>query len=152
MNGTNGIGPNTGPNAGPNKGRNTGPNRGRNTRSNAGGDTDPAPQDGRPAPAWPFRILAVVFGLVYAWQVWAGLINLVSLNLAAQSLDTRLSGFGWGLLLAGVLLPALIFAVAARLGRSRPWYAQGALFLVGLGLASALAVDIYQFGLGSLIV
>ncbi|MDY7544360.1 hypothetical protein KIV56_04695 [Cryobacterium breve] len=106
----------------------------------------------RRRPSWPFLVVAVFFGLFYAWDVWAALGNLIGLNLAAGSLDTRLSGFGWGILIAGVLLPILVFLLAARIGRGRPLYAQAALFLVGLALASALALDIYQFGLGSLIV
>ena len=106
----------------------------------------------RRRPSWPFLVVAVFFGLFYAWDVWSGLGNLIGLSLNAGSLDTQLSGFGWGILLAGVLLPILIFLLAARIGRGRPLYAQAALFLVGLALASALALDIYQFGLGSLIV
>jgi len=106
----------------------------------------------RRRPSWPFLVVAVFFGLFYAWDVWAALGNLVGLSLAAGSLDTRLSGFGWGILIAGVLLPVLVFLLSARLGRSRPLYVQAALFFVGLCLASALALDIYQFGLGSLIV
>ena len=106
----------------------------------------------RRRPSWPFLVVAVFFGLFYAWDVWSGLGNLIGLSLNAGSLDTQLSGFGWGILLAGVLLPILIFLLVARIGRGRPLYAQATLFLVGLALASALALDIYQFGLGSLIV
>jgi len=106
----------------------------------------------RRGPSWPYLVVAVLFGLFYAWDVWAAVGNLIGLYLAAGSLDTRLSGFGWGILIAGVFLPILIFLLAARIGRGRPLYTQAALFLVGLGLASALALDIYQFGLGSLIV
>jgi hypothetical protein len=115
----------------------------------AGTDTPRTPK--RRVPSWPFLTVAAFFGLFYAWAVWAAVGNLIGLSRAAGSLDTQLSGFGWGILIAGVLLPVLIFLLAARIGRARPLSAQAALFLVGLGLASALALDIYQFGLGSLI-
>jgi len=116
------------------------------------GQTGAVAASKRRRPSWPFLVVAVFFGLFYAWDVWAALGNLIGLYLNAGSLDTQLSGFGWGILIAGVLLPILIFLLAARIGRGRPLYAQAALFLVGLALASALALDIYQFGLGSLIV
>ena len=116
------------------------------TETSGTGPTGTVAASKRRRPSWPFLVVAVFFGLFYAWDVWAGLGNLIGLYLNAGSLDTQLSGFGWGILIAGVLLPILIFLLAARIGRGRPLYAQAALFLVGL------ALDIYQFGLGSLIV
>ena len=103
-------------------------------------------------PRWLFLTIAIVFGLFYAYDAWEGVGNLVGLNLAAQSLDTTLSGFGWGLLIAGVLLPVAVFALAIRLGRARSVGVQVLLLLVGLCLVAALSADIFMFGLGSLIV
>ncbi len=103
-------------------------------------------------PRWLFLSMAIVFGLFYAYDAWEGVGNLVGLNVAAQSLDTTLSGFGWGLLIAGVLLPVAVFALVIRLGRACSVGVQALLLLVGLCLVAALSTDIFMFGLGSLIV
>ncbi|WEO76104.1 hypothetical protein BJQ94_12050 [Cryobacterium sp. SO2] len=106
----------------------------------------------RRTPAWLSATIAILFGLFYAYSAWSGLGNLIGLNSAAQALDTTLSGFGWGLLLAGVLAPVLVFGIAFWLGRRREAGPQALLLLAGLCLVSALSLDIFVFGLGSLIV
>jgi hypothetical protein len=106
----------------------------------------------RRTPAWLSATVAILFGLFYAYSAWAGLGNLIGLNRAAELLDTTLSGFGWGLLLTGVLAPVLVFAIAFWLGRRREIGPQALLLLAGLALVSALSLDIFVFGLGSLIV
>lgn len=106
----------------------------------------------RRTPAWLSATVAILFGLFYAYSAWAGLGNLIGLNDAAGRLDTTLSGFGWGLLLTGVLAPVVVFAIAFWLGRRREIGPQILLLLTGLALVSALSLDIFVFGLGSLIV
>ncbi|MEC5183788.1 hypothetical protein RCH12_001243 [Cryobacterium sp. MP_3.1] len=111
-----------------------------------------APNRTRRTPAWLSATIAILFGLFYAYSAWSGLGNLLGLNSAAQSLDTTLSGFGWGLLLAGVLVPIVVFGIAFWLGRRREAGPQALLLLAGLALVSAISLDIFVFGLGSLIV
>lgn len=106
----------------------------------------------RRTPGWLAATIAIVFGLVYAYSAWAGLGNLVGLNDTAQSLDTSLSGLGWGLLLAGVIVPIVVFGLAFWLGRRREAGPQALILLAGLCLVSAFSLDIFVFGLGSLIV
>ena len=106
----------------------------------------------RRTPGWLAAIIAIFFGLFYAYSAWYGLGNLLGLNDAAAALDTSLSGFGWGLLLAGVLVPIAVFGLAFWLGRRREAGPQALLLLAGLALVSALQLDIFVFGLGSLIV
>lgn len=106
----------------------------------------------RRTPGWLSATIAIVFGLFYAYAAWAGLGNLLGLNSAAQSLDTTLSGFGWGLLLTGVLLPVAVYGLAFWFGRRREAGPQVLLLLTGLCLVFAISLDIFVFGLGSLIV
>ena len=106
----------------------------------------------RRTPVWLSATIAIVFGLFYAYSAWSGLGNLLGLNNAAQLLDTSLSGFGWGLLLTGVLAPVVVFGIAFWLGRRREAGPQALMLLAGLCLVSALSLDIFVFGLGSLIV
>lgn len=104
-------------------------------------------------PFWLTAVIAVVFGLFYAYDAWEAVGNLVGLYLQAQSLDTRLSGFGWGVLLAGIVLPVLVYAIAFWLGRKRSFGVQALLFLAGLAFVAVLSLDMFVlFGLGRLIV
>ncbi|TFD88127.1 bacitracin resistance protein [Cryobacterium lactosi] len=106
----------------------------------------------RRTPGWLAATISIVFGLFYAYSAWAGLGNLLGLNNAAGMLDTSLNGLGWGLLLAGVLGPVIVFGLAFWLGRRREAGPQALILLAGLCLVSALSLDIFVFGLGSLIV
>jgi len=106
----------------------------------------------RRTPAWLSATIAILFGFFYAYSAWSGLGNLIGLNSAAEQLDTTLNGFGWGLLLTGVLAPIVVFGIAFWLGRRREAGPQALLLLAGLALVSAISLDIFVFGLGSLIV
>ncbi|MCU1447037.1 bacitracin resistance protein [Cryobacterium sp.] len=115
--------------------------------------TDPSDKTRtRRTPAWLSATIAILFGLFYAYSAWSGLENLIGLSSIAQGLDTSLNGFGWGLLLTGVLAPIVVFAIAFWLGRRREAGPQALMLLAGLCLVSALSLDIFVFGLGSLIV
>lgn len=104
-------------------------------------------------PFWLRIVIAVVFALLYAYDAWEAVGNLVGLNLQAQSLDTRLSGFGWTVLIGGIVLPVLVYGVAFWLGRKRSAGILALLLLAGLALDAALSLDMYVlFGLGRLIV
>ncbi len=113
-------------------------------------DTLPVSEKSR-APEWLIATVAVFFAFLYAYSSWAAVGNLVGLNSQAQGLGTSLSLFGWGLLTVGVLMPIAVFGLAFRLGRRRNVGIQALLFLTGLGLVSALALDTNMFGLGSLL-
>jgi hypothetical protein len=114
------------------------------------------PAGAPPRASGPIRLVAtisIVFGLLYAWDIWEAVGNLVGLNLAAGALDTQLSGFGWGILIGAILLPAGVYAVAFWIGRKRRPGALALLLLVGLALIAVVTLDIYVlFGLGSLVV
>ena len=122
-----------------------------NTSSDGTGSAKAAKSRNRRTPGWLSATITIVFGLFYAYIAWSGLGNLLGLNTAAASLDTSLSGFGWALLLAGVLLPIVVFGLAFWLGRRREAGPQALILLAGLSLVSALSLDIFVFGLGSLL-
>jgi hypothetical protein len=104
-------------------------------------------------PLWLAVAIAVFFGLFYAYDAWEAVGNLVGLNAAAGQLGTTLSGFGWGVLIVGILMPILVFALAFWLGRRRKAGVQALLFFAGLCVSAVLSLDIFVlFGAGSLIV
>lgn len=107
----------------------------------------------RPTPLWVTLGLAVVFGLFYAWDIWEAVGNLVGLSITAAELDTSLSAFGWTILVAAVVMPAVVFALALWLGRRRSAGIRALLLVAGLCLSAVLSLDLYvAFGFGSLIV
>jgi hypothetical protein len=107
----------------------------------------------RRPPRWILLTIALFIGLFYAYDVWEAVGNLVGVNLQAQSLDTQLSAFGWTVLIFGVLLPVLVYALAYWLGRNRALGVQALTLTVGLCAVAALSLDITTvFGLGRLIV
>lgn len=107
----------------------------------------------RRAPLWLTVTIAIVFGLFYAYDLWEAVGNLVGLNIAAADLDTSLSGTGWTVLIAGVLIPVLVYGFAFWLGRRRVAGVQTLMYITGLCLVAVLSLDMYvMFSLGNLIV
>lgn len=96
----------------------------------------------RRTPLWLAVTLAVVFGLFYAYDVFEALGNLLGISDFASGLDASINGFGWALLVLGLVLPLAIFATAFTLGHHRGPLVQAAFYAVGLGLSAALSLDI----------
>ncbi|MEJ3404130.1 hypothetical protein WDJ51_05255 [Rathayibacter sp. YIM 133350] len=116
------------------------------TESAAGSPT------GARTPLWLAVTLAIVFGLFYAYDVWEAVGNLVGLAQFAAALDTTFTPVGWVVLLAGILLPVLLFAAAFVAGRRRGPLLQAAFYAVGLAVSAAWSLDILAaFGPGNIL-
>lgn len=123
--------------------------------SAVGGTGAGTPASGRRsrAPVWVSATIAVFFGLFYAYDVWEAVGNLAGLNVAAQSLDTQLSGWGWVVLIFAIVMPVIVYALVSWLGRRRGPGVQALLLFVGLCVVAAVSLDIFvMFGVGRLIV
>lgn len=102
---------------------------------------------------WVTAVVAGIFGLFYAYDVWEAIGNLVGLGSAAAALGTSFSAFGWTVLIVAILMPIVVFGLAVWLGRGRRVPVQALLLAAGLCLSAVLSLDIYVvFGLGNLIV
>ena len=103
-------------------------------------------------PAWLSVTLAIIFGLLFAYDAWEAVGNLVGMSQLAGQLETTLSAPGWIVLLLGILLPVALFTAAYLLGRRRGALQQVVGYVVGLGVSAILTLDILAlFGPGSLI-
>ncbi|GGR23012.1 hypothetical protein ACFOE1_15550 [Agromyces mediolanus] len=113
---------------------------------------DAAEASARPAtPLWLAVVIAAVTGLFYAYDVWEAVGNLVGLNLYADSLGVGLTAYGVVVLIIGVVLPFLVYAIAFWVGRRRGPLGQLALFVVGYALVQVLSADVaVLFGLNGL--
>lgn len=106
----------------------------------------------RRTPFWLEITLAIAFGLFFAYDAWEAVGNLVGVADLARTLDTSITGLGWVVLVAAILLPILLFAAAFLLGRRRSAVVQSALYLTGLAVSALLYLDILlMFGVGALL-
>jgi hypothetical protein len=106
----------------------------------------------RRIPFWLEVALAIAFGLFFAYDAWEAVGNLVGIASLASTLGTSITGLGWVVLIAAILLPILLFAIAFLVGRRRPAVVQAALYLCGLAVSAALYLDIVlMFGPGALL-
>lgn len=106
----------------------------------------------RRTPFWLEIALAIAFGLFFAYDAWEAVGNLVGVADLAGTLDTSISGLGWVVLIAAILIPIVLFAVAFLLGRRRSAVVQAALYLTGLAVSALLYLDILlMFGVGALL-
>ncbi|RWZ61102.1 hypothetical protein ELQ92_08630 [Labedella populi] len=86
--------------------------------------------------------LAVVFGLVLAWDVREAVGNLLGvLNLAA-GFETAISPTGWFVLLLAIALPLVGFLAVLWLGRRAPAMSLFLAYLTVTVVVSALSLDI----------
>ncbi len=94
-----------------------------------------------------------LFGLVYAYDVWAALGNFLGVENQAAQLGLRITTIGWFVLYGGIALPAFVwlgFALAflitalrrARNKRPIPVWRFVVLLVVGLVLVAVFTLDI----------
>ena len=106
----------------------------------------------RSAPRWAVAALAVVFALLYAYDLFEALTNLFGvIDLTARQneflIDNGLDPVAvpWAVLVANMLVPPLAFLAAWLLGRRRPLGVQALLYLMGLAVTAALSLSFTAF-------
>jgi hypothetical protein len=101
----------------------------------------------RPAPSgprWLVAAVAILFGLLFAYDLIEAITNLVgvpaelsSRNDFREANDLAPLVVPWGLLWANAILPVVVFVLAWWLGRRRRPGAQTVIYLVGLAVVAA---------------
>ncbi len=91
---------------------------------------------------WLSLVVAAIFGLFFAYDVWAAVGNMIALP---DFYDV--GGFGaenvpWWLLWIGVLIPIAAFGIAFVIGRRRNVGIKALVFLAGLAVAAGLGIGI----------
>ncbi len=71
--------------------------------------------------------------------------NLVGLTETTTTLEVPFTAWGLSLLIAGIVLPLVVFALAFWIGRGRGALAQLAIYVVGYALVQVLEADIASF-------
>lgn len=97
----------------------------------------------RPAtPLWLAVTIAVLFGVLYVYDVWEAVRDLVGMTMLVADLGVSFAGVGISILIAALLVPLLVFGVAFWLGRRRGPLVQVVLFLAGYAFVQALTLDL----------
>ncbi|HWH26652.1 MAG TPA: hypothetical protein VNT53_08425 [Pseudolysinimonas sp.] len=89
----------------------------------------------------PVVIVAVLFALLYGYALWQAIANLIALPQVYEQFGIG-AAVPWAVLIAGVLLPPVLFASAVLVGRGRPPVIRALVFAAGLGATNALALGL----------
>ena len=105
----------------------------------------------RKTPWFRFTVM-ILFGIVYAWDLFAALSNLIGkLDQIARVNEVRqLNGFPlvdtpWVPLIANLALPILVFCLALWVARRRSVGILAVMLLAGLGVVAAVSLSIVAY-------
>ena len=87
-------------------------------------------------------IIAVLFGLFFAYDLWEAISNLVALPGFYEYAGFGVENVPWWLLIIGVAIPVVVFVLALIVGRGRPLLVKAIVLLVGLTVVSALGLAV----------
>jgi len=99
----------------------------------------------RPRLGWTAVAVAVVFGLLYAYDLWEAVNNAIELPrqyAEIAKLGIPVGEVPWTLIVANMLVPPVVYLFAVLLGRGRGAFARAVLLAVGLALVAVLSLDI----------
>lgn len=87
-------------------------------------------------------LVAVAFGLFYAYDLWEAVSNLIQLPAVYELYGLGGSFVPWWLLWLGVIIPFATFVLALLIGRKHNAFARAAIFLVGLAVVAGLSLGL----------
>lgn len=97
----------------------------------------------RRTPTWLLGAISVLFGLLYAYAVWAGLGNLLTVNtFGAEVLGATLTPVAWISLIVSMVIPIALFAIILRYGTRRAAWELVVLYVVGLALVGVYWINL----------
>ncbi len=99
----------------------------------------------RTAPTWFAATIAGVFGLFYAYALWAGVTYLVAMAQTASSAGGSLTPAAWIAMIMTIAIPVVVFIAAVLLGRRREAWKLILLLLVGLCLTAVFWLNVQAY-------
>lgn len=103
---------------------------------------DPVTSERSPRLGWSTIAVLAVFALLYAWDVWEAVENLIVLP--AEQANWGLP-VPWSALIAGLAIPIAVFFIAVGLGRRRRLLERAGLLLAGLCLVAVLTLSLTAY-------
>ncbi len=89
---------------------------------------------------WLSLVVAGLFTLFFAYDVWEAVDNLISLPRFYEDRGLDPAGLPWWLLWIGVGVPVVVFVAAFIIGRHRNVGEKAVIFFVGLAVSSGLGL------------
>ena len=87
---------------------------------------------------WLTITVAVLFAILYAYNVWDAIRNLVELPTYYVASGLSSSSVPWWVLIIALLIPILVFAAAFWAGLRRNVLAKSLIFIVGFAVVQSL--------------
>lgn len=87
-------------------------------------------------------IIAVLFALFYAYDVWAAVSPFFALPAFYSSIGLNPGAVPWWVLIIGVAVPPVIFALALAVGWRRNALEKALIFFVGFAVVSGLSLSV----------
>jgi len=91
---------------------------------------------------WLSLVVAGLFTLFFAYDVWEAVDNLISLPRFYEASGLDPAGLPWWLLWIGVGVPVVVFVAAFIIGRHRNVGEKALIFFVGLAVSSGLGLGV----------
>lgn len=91
---------------------------------------------------WLSLVVAAIFGLFFAYDVWEAVGNMIALPSFYDAAGFGSQNVPWWLLWIGVLIPPVVFVIAFVIGRKRNVGVKALLFLVALALAAGFSIGV----------
>lgn len=91
---------------------------------------------------WLSLVVAAIFGLFYAWNVWQSVATMFVLPQFYDVYGYGAENVPWWLLWVGVAVPIVAFLLAFVIGRRSNVLVKALVFLAGLAVTSALGIAI----------
>lgn len=109
----------------------------------------PAPAKARKKASWVRITVMVLFGLLYAYDLFEAISNLFGKvdEIDARNQVRELNGFPpldtpWVFLVANLLLPVVVYLLATLVGRRRSLWVHAVVYLAGLGVVAAVSLTL----------
>jgi hypothetical protein len=91
---------------------------------------------------WLSLVVAAIFGLFYAYDLWEAVSNLVALPSFYDAAGYGSENVPWWVLWIGVIIPIVVFVLAFVIGRRSNVFARALIFLLGLAVVAGLSIGI----------
>ena len=87
-------------------------------------------------------IIAGIFGLFFAWNVWAGIGNFLGIQNQRLQLGLNLTALGWFVIILDVFAPVVLFVVAIVVGLKRSKWMFAGILLLALLIVAIVNLDL----------
>ena len=87
-------------------------------------------------------IIAGIFGLFFAWNVWAGIGNFLGIQNQRLQLGLNLTALGWFVIILDVFAPVLLFVAAIIFARKKSRWMFAGTLLLALLISAVVNLDL----------